>query len=91
MKQTEKDKLIEAVRKKVQKNGIPINVRTGGNTEAAEWAVKVLEKCIEIDEPLGVIQGYDYDHCPKCNSTIGQSAYYCKRCGSYLRYSKDWG
>lgn len=85
MKQTEKDKLIEAVRRKVQKNGIPINVRMGGYDEAAEWISGLLTKAIEIDEPIGVKQGIDYDYCPNCGGIIGNSAYYCKSCGSYLR------
>ena len=85
MKQTEKDKLIEAVRKKVQKNGIPINVRTGGSDEAAEWAIKVLEKCIEIDEPLGTKMVQGQDKCPACKRSVGTSGFFCKWCGAMLR------
>ena len=85
MKQTEKDNLIAEITRRVTKSGIPINVRMGGNEEAAEWVAGLLNKAIEIDEPIGVKQGIDYDYCPNCGGIIGNSAYYCKTCGSYLR------
>lgn len=85
MKQTEKDKLIETVRKKVQKVGIPINVRTGENVEAAEWFKKLLEECAEVDTPSGVIETEGKDKCPVCKHTVGTSGFYCKYCGNQLR------
>lgn len=85
MKESEKVKVIDLIVNKVTKRGIPINVRTGGNIEAAEWVKELLMELLPIDEPLGVVQGYDYDHCPVCNSVIGQSAYFCKHCGAYVR------
>ena len=62
----------------VNRKGIPINVRVGGNLEAADWVMELMEKHFQIDEPMGVITGTDYDHCPRCNAVVGQSAYYCK-------------
>ena len=88
MKQTEATELMDKVYSHICKKGIPINVRNGGNLEAADWLREVLKKCIKIDEPLGVTQGIDYDHCPACGGIIGQSAYYCKHCGAYLRMIK---
>lgn len=85
MKQTEKDKLISEITRKVTKSGIPMNVRIGGNKEAAEWVAGLLTKAIEIDEPIGVKPGVEYDFCPRCGGTIGNSAYYCKNCGAYIR------
>lgn len=89
MRVEEKNKLLESVRKKVLKFGIPMNVRQGGNEEAADWVDKIVSGSIMIDEPLGVIPGSDYERCPKCNHTIGQSAYFCKHCGAYLRMVVD--
>ena len=85
MKQTEATELMDNVYAHICKKGIPINVSNGGNLEAADWLREVLKKCIEIDEPLGTVKAYDYEHCPECNSVIGQSAYYCKICGAYIR------
>lgn len=85
MKQAEKERLIADVSKKIKKVGIPINVRTGGNDVAAEWVATILDKCVEIDEPMGVESRRDYDYCPACGSVVGQSAFYCKHCGAYLR------
>jgi len=85
MKEIEKNKVTDLIVNKVAKRGIPINVRTGGNIEAAEWVKGLLMELLPIDEPLGVIQGTDYDRCPRCNGVAGQSAYYCKKCGAWLR------
>ena len=85
MKPSEKTEIIKLVTTKARKRGIPINVRTGGNDDLAEWLNDLLEELLPIDEPLGTIQGADYNHCPKCNGIIGQSAYYCKSCGAYIR------
>ena len=76
-----KDEIWHAVNRK----GIPINVRVGGNLEAADWVMELMEKHFQIDEPLGVVSGTDYDYCPKCNGVIGQRACFCKLCGTYVR------
>lgn len=85
MKAQEKNEVIALIIDKAKKRGIPINVRTGGNDELAEWLEALLEELLPVDEPIGVIQGTDYDHCPICNAVVGQSAYYCKHCGAWLR------
>ena len=85
MKQKEAEALKDEIWHAVCRKGIPINVRTGANIEAADWVMDLMNKYFKIDEPLGIIQGVDYDHCPTCNAVVGQSAYYCKKCGCYLR------
>lgn len=85
MRNREKAELIAEVTRKIRKKGIPINVRTGGNEEAAEYFRELLQETIRIDEPLGVLMGVDYDYCPICSGIVGTSAYYCKKCGAYLR------
>ena len=85
MKREEAEKLKDEIWHAVNRKGISINVRVGGNLEAADWVMELMEKHFQIDEPMGVITGTDYDHCPKCNAVVGQSAYYCKKCGCYLR------
>ena len=85
MKQTEKETLLQTVWQKIEKRGIPINVRTGGNIEAAEWVKKLLDECAEVDIPSGVIETEGKDKCPVCKHTIGTSRFYCKYCGNQLR------
>lgn len=85
MRAQEAEELLDEVWHAICKKGLPINVRTGQNMDAADWVKEVLEKHIRIDEPLGVTQGQDYDHCPRCNGIVGQSAYYCKLCGAKIR------
>lgn len=85
MKQTEKEKLLQTVWQKIEKREIPINVRTGGNIEAAEWVKKLLDECAEVDEPSGVIDIDGKDKCPVCKHTVGTSGFYCKYCGNQLR------
>ena len=85
MKTQEAEELKDEIWHTICKKGIPINVRTGGNMDAADWVKGVLQEHIKIDEPIGVVQGADYDHCPTCNAVVGQSAFYCKKCGSWLR------
>ena len=85
MKQTEKETLLQTVWQKIEKRGIPINVRTGGNIEAAEWVKKLLDECAEVDTPSGVIEPEGKDKCPVCKHTIGTSGFYCKYCGNQLR------
>lgn len=85
MRQIEAENLKDEIWHAICRKGLPINVRTGQNMDAADWVKEVLEKHIKIDEPIGVVQGTDYDHCPTCNAVVGQSAFYCKRCGSWLR------
>lgn len=85
MRAQEAEELMDEVWHVICKKGLPINVRTGQNMDAADWVKGILKKQISIDEPIGVVQGTDYDHCPTCNAVVGQSAYYCKRCGAWLR------
>ena len=85
MRAQEAEELMDEVWHDICRHGLPINARMGQNMDAADWAKEVLEKHIKIDEPIGVVQGADYDHCPTCNAVVGQSAFYCKRCGSWLR------
>ena len=85
MNKQEAEKLMDDVWHKICKKGIPINIQTGTNMDVADWMKRILEKQISIDEPIGVVQGTDYDHCPRCNAVVGQSAFYCKKCGSWLR------
>ena len=85
MRKDEAEKIEDEIWRAVCRKGIPINVRVGGNLEAADWVIGLLEDHIQEDEPMGIIQGTDYDHCPACNAVVGQSAYYCKKCGCYLR------
>lgn len=85
MRAEEAEKLKDEIWHAANRKGIPINVRVGANLEAADWIMGVLEKHIQVDEPLGVVEGNDYDRCPVCSGIIGQSAYFCKKCGAYVR------
>lgn len=85
MKESEAERLKSNIAAQILKKGMPINIRKGSEEELADWFGKILDKNIEIDEPLGVVQGNDYEHCPRCNGIVGQSAFYCKKCGSWLR------
>jgi len=85
MRAQEAEELMDEVWHAICKKGLPINVRTGQNMDAADWVKEILQKQISIDEPIGVVQGNDYDHCPRCNGIVGQSAYYCKLCGAKIR------
>ena len=89
MRKEEAEELKDEVWHAVCRKGIPINVRVGGNLEAADWVMGLMNEYFPIDEPMGTVQGVDYDNCPKCNGIIGQSAFYCKRCGAYIRQRKD--
>ena len=89
MKAKEAEELKDEIWHAICKCGMPINVRTGQNMDAADWVKDLMEKYIQVDEPLGVIHGIDYDHCPACNGIIGQSAYYCKRCGAWVRETRN--
>lgn len=89
MRQKEAEKLKDEIWHAVCKKGIPINVRTGMNTDAADWVKDLLDKHIEIDEPLGVVGDSDYERCPICSGIIGQSAYFCKKCGAWVRMVRE--
>lgn len=89
MRKEEAEALKDEIWHAVCKKGVPINVRVGGNLEAADWIMGIMNDYFQVDEPMGTIHGVDYDHCPNCNGIIGQSAYYCKRCGAYIRLVKD--
>ena len=85
MKRAEANKLISDIRKRVVRKGMPINTRNGSNDAIADYICDIVTDYIFIDTPLGVGQSYGYDACPVCNHVVGNSAYYCKNCGSYLR------
>lgn len=85
MRAPEAQELLEDIGDWFMKKGLPINIRDGINEEVTKHILKVIKPFVHIDEPLGVIQGTDYDHCPKCNGIAGQSAFYCKLCGAMLR------
>ena len=85
MRAQEAQELFEDIEGWFMKHGLPINIRDGINEEVAKHILKVIKPFVHIDEPLGVIQGNDYDHCPRCNGIVGQSAYYCKLCGAKIR------
>lgn len=85
MRQEEAARLNDEIYAEVCKKGVPIDVRTGQNVDAAEWIRKLLTKHIEIDTPIGVVMGDTYDLCPRCGGIIGQSANYCKKCGAYVK------
>lgn len=89
MKAKEKAEVVKLITDKVRKRGIPINVRTGGNDDAAEWTGQLLKELLPVDEPQGILQGTDYDRCPACKRVVGSSAYYCKYCGTYLKEVPD--
>ena len=85
MRAPEAQELLEDIEDWFMKHGLPINIRDGSNEEVTKHMIKVIKPFVHIDEPLGVIQGNDYDHCPICNGIVGQSAYYCKLCGAKIR------
>ena len=85
MNKQEAEKLMDDVWHKICKKGMPINVQTGTNMDVADWTKGILEKCIKIDEPVGVKMGIEYDICPECGGVVGCSAYYCKKCGAWIR------
>lgn len=85
MKKEEAQVLRHDMAKLIEHKGIPINIRNGSNTDAAEWITGIFDKCVQIDEPLGVIVGIEYDECPSCRHVVGFSALYCKHCGALIR------
>lgn len=85
MRKEESKALTDMIWHAINKKGIPINVRTGQNADAADWFRDLLARYIDIDEPIGIISGGEYDSCPRCMGIIGSSAYYCKKCGAWLR------
>ena len=89
MRTKEKAETITRIKDKIRKRGMPINIQTGSNKDAAEWFGKLLEELLLEDEPLGVVDKDDYTACPECGSAVGISAYWCKKCGAYLRYKPE--
>lgn len=85
MRAKEKAETVKMIVETVKKRGMPINVQTGSNSDVAEWVGKLLEELLEVDEPKGTIELNGYTACPNCNGIVGQSAYYCKHCGTYIR------
>ena len=84
MRAEEKKEAIARIIKRIQKKGVPIDARNSDERMAA-YLDKILDEELQEDEPLGTVQGTDFDHCPRCNGIIGQSAFYCKRCGAKIR------
>lgn len=91
MKAQEKTEVISLITTKAKKRGIPMNVRTGGNDDLAEWIQALLEELLPIDEPTGTIDHSDYMSCPKCGKSVGTTGYYCRYCGNYLRWKPEGG
>lgn len=89
MKESEFGKLKKNIFEYVREKGMPVNVRTGADTNAACWVLTLIDMFAEIDTPLGTKAGPDFNMCPKCGGIIGISAYYCKRCGAYIRETED--
>ena len=85
MKEAEYKKLVDGIYDTIGEKGIPIDVRHGDDGKMATYIVKLIRKHVDIDEPLGVTRSGGYDYCPKCDGMIGQSAFYCKHCGAWLR------
>ena len=84
----DKRTLMTAYRKRV-KRGIPINISYATAAEQWEWLsnllLEVVEKVMAEQEPLGITKSGGYDLCPACGGVIGNSAYYCKKCGAWIR------
>ena len=85
MRQEEAARLNDEIYAEVCEKGVPIDIRTGSHVAAADWIRKLLTKHIKIDTPIGIVMGDTYDLCPRCGGIIGQSAYYCKKCGAYVK------
>ncbi len=85
MRKPEAEKLMDDVWHDICRKGMPINVRTGQNMDAADWAKGVLEEHIKIDDVQGTILDGETERCPTCKRTVGTSGAYCKWCGTYLR------
>ena len=84
MRLREKTEAIQNITDRIKIKGVPIDCRDS-DEKLAKYIKRVLDEELKEDYPLGVIHGTEYDHCPKCNGIIGSSAYYCKRCGAYIR------
>lgn len=85
MRAPEAQELLEDIEDWFMKNGLPINIRDGSNEEVTKHMLKIMKSMIHIDEPIGTEPGPIYDFCPRCHGVIGESAYYCKKCGAYIR------
>lgn len=88
MTKRDKKDLMQTYRDKI-KTGIPVNVCMGTKAEQKEWlagkVLEAIEKVIDEQEPLGTVKSGVYDLCPSCGGVIGNSAYFCKKCGEYIR------
>ncbi len=85
MREKEAENLKDDIWHAICKKGIPINVRTGQNMDAADWVKETLEKHIKIDEPVGIVRKLGYEWCPSCDCVVGNRAFFCKNCGTMLR------
>lgn len=89
MKKAEEIELLDEFWHKCMKRGLPMNVRQGATIDFADYALEILQDCVKIDEPLGTVKHSDYEACSVCGGAIGQSAYYCKTCGAYIRFKPE--
>ena len=84
MRAEEKKEAIKKIQERILKHHVPMNAKQWDD-DLADYIGKILQEELQEDEPLGTVQGTDFDHCPRCNGIIGQSAFYCKRCGAMIR------
>lgn len=89
MKRAESIELLDEFWHKCMKRGLPMNVRQGQTIDFADYVLGILQDCVEIDEPTGVVKHNDYDACPKCGGSIGTTGYYCRHCGNLIRYKPE--
>ena len=85
MRREERTTFLNDLWNEIYKRGMPINIRNGAVSEIASWAEDIAEDLLEEDEPLGTVNNGKYEACPRCGGVIGVSAYYCKKCGAWLR------
>ena len=91
MRQTDIDKLVVAVKEKLDKSNIPVNARFGKDEEVREWVLGIVRDSVTADEPVGTIIKNDYMTCPECGCVVGVSGCYCKWCGQLLRDRRVYG
>ena len=84
MRADEKREAIKRIQMRILKKGVPIDCRDS-DEKLAKYIRRILTEELKEEEPLGVITGTDFDHCPRCNGVIGSSAFYCKKCGAMIR------
>lgn len=70
--------------------GIPVNIRYGTSQEVIAWMESITEGLKPKEEASGTINLNGMEVCPACHAVIGQSAYYCKRCGRKIRVVPEY-